>query len=357
MKIGIIGFGVVGKGVYDQAMKSHEIVAVLDRKQKPQGVFFDNFNDFIKQDMEVMIEALPNIEEAYRVDEYALNKGISVISSNKAIVSKYYKQLLDTAKRNNCFISFEASVCGGIPILHNLCDLKIKDEILYTKGIMNGTSNYILDSIFSHHISFDEALNKAIELGYAEKDYSSDIDGDDVMYKTFLTSLVSYNTLFHLDSIVHYGIRYLNDEIVQYCYSQNKTLKLIGYTDKENAFVLPMLLNKNNILSNINRNNNCVLVSAFYSGPLSFIGQGAGSYPTASSIMLDLVRPLNDIDVKKECDSKNNKEFKYLVSKGNVKEEWIEERISKNLIITKPLPVSCLKDIYQEGCFIGGYDD
>lgn len=357
MKIGIVGFGVVGKGVYDQAKNNHEIVAVLDRKQKPHGIFFNNFNDFINQEMEVMVEALPNIIEAYEYDLCALNKGISVISSNKAIVSKYYKQLLDAANRNNCFISFEASVCGGIPILHALCDLKKKDEIIYTKGIMNGTSNYILDSIFSKNIGFNDALDKAIKLGYAEKDYSSDIDGDDVMYKSFLTSLVSYNKLFHLDSIIHYGIRFLNDEIIKYCKDQNRVIKLIGYTDKENAFVIPMLIGSNSILSSINVNNNCVLVNCKYAGQLSFIGQGAGSYPTASSIMLDLIRPLDNLNINEECNSNNNKEFSYLVYKGNVKEEWVKEKISNDLLITKSLPVSYLKDIYQDGCFIGGYDD
>lgn len=357
MKIGIIGFGTVGKAVFDQAKDNHEIVAVLDRKQEPHGIFFNDFDEFIKQDMEVMFEALPNIEYAYVVDTIALNKGISVISSNKAIVSKYYERLLETAKRNNCFISFEACVCGGIPILHALNDLNKKDIILATKGIMNGTSNYILDSIFENNISFSDALNKAIKLGYAEKDYSSDIDGDDVMYKIFITSLISYNILFNLNSIVHYGIRYLNDEIIDYAKKNNKVIKLIGYTDKENAFVLPMLIDKSKILSNIHSNNNCVLVSGKYSKDLCFIGQGAGGDPTASSMMLDLQRPLNDLSIKNKIDSNNNKLFRYLISNSDIKEELIEERIGENLVITKPLPVSSLKDIYKKGCFIGGYDD
>lgn len=357
MKIGLLGYGVVGKGVYEEASKNHEIVKILRRK-KDGDLFTDDINDVLNSDIDVMVECLTNTPVAYEYIKKALEKGIRVVSSNKAIVAPHYDELIGLAKEHNTSISFEAAVAGGIPWLHALCDLKHNDTINSFRGIMNGTTNYILSRIFNEELSYDVCLQKAIELGYAEADYSSDVDGIDVKYKTCLTANVAFSTSINLDDIQAYGIRYLDDYTLEYARAKGYVIKLIGTADKTNAYVMPMFIRKDEIIASIPLNYNCTIVNTEYMNDLQFIGQGAGRYPTASAVMLDVLRPMDGLDLDNKLEIKNDKEMTFYLSSGKgVDPKYVEKIIPSGAILTKKLPVSKLKDIVKDGVFVGGFYD
>ena len=357
MRIGLLGYGVVGKGVYDEASKFHKVVKVL-RRHKEGELFTDDINEVIKEKPDVIVECLTNTPVAYEYIKMALEAGIRVVSSNKAIVASHYDELLKLAKDNKTNISFEAAVAGGIPWLHALCDLKHNDKINSLKGIMNGTTNYILSKIFDEELSYDECLRKAIELGYAEADYSSDVDGIDVKYKTCLSGNVAFNASISLDDIPAYGIRYLDDYTLEYARAKDYVIKLLGYCDNANAFVLPFFIKKGSNLATISLNYNCTIVNTEYMNDITLIGQGAGRYPTASAIMLDVLRPLDNLATDNRLNITNDKEMVFYLSSGKgVDQKYIAKLIPSGAVLTKKLPVHKLKDIVKDGIFVGGFYD
>lgn len=358
MKIGLLGYGTVGKGVYDLLLNSeHQIIKILDNKDNSLDIITNDINDILNSDIDTIIECLPNIPIAYEYVEKALNKGINVITSNKAMVADHYKQLSELSAKNNCFISYEASVAGGIPWLHNLCDLKKFDHLNYFMGIFNGTTNYILDRMFKENIEFNICLNNAIELGYAESNYASDIDGIDVKYKVFITHNLINDSICKLNDIVCFGIRYINNKVINYCKQNNLTCKLIGYGDQNNLFVIPMLINNDHILAKVALNNNATIINTKNMNDLSFIGQGAGRYPTANAIVLDVNRPLTKMVINKHIDITNDYAMHYFINEKVIADEYILQS-NEYGYITKKLTIKQIKElIADQEVFVGGVYD
>lgn len=358
MNIGLLGYGVVGRGVVEEAKKNHNIVKILDIVHTGDR-FTKNMQDVLDAKPDVIIECLPNIPVAYDYIKASLKEGISVITSNKANVASHYEEFLQLAKENNCFISFEAAVAGGIPWLHTLCDLKHNDTIESISGIFNGTTNYILDRIFKENLDFKTCLDKAIELGYAELDYSADVDGLDTRYKICLSCNVSFNTHISPEQVPVYGIRYIDEATINYCRENDMVVRLIGYGDKSNAYVMPMLVSNSSIYASVSLNNNCTVVHSEYLGDLSLVGQGAGRYPTADAIMLDVLRPMDGLVIENSMKIENNKEMRFYISGKAISDEYIEEKISDTACITKKMSVQQLTGLVasKEGVFVGGLYD
>lgn len=343
-KIAILGYGTVGKGVYDLLLKSdNKVIKVFDKLAKEDAIFTANFDNLKNIDIDLVVECLPNIKEALDYLSYFLNKGISVITSNKAILANNYNYLLELALKHNCYIGLEATVAGGIPIIHTIYDLLESDNINYFMGITNGTSNYILDKIFKDNKSFKDALTNAQKLGYAEVDPSSDIDGIDSKYKACILANTIYQADVNLDSIACFGIRNINDLIINYCKEHDYVIRLISYGDESNLFVLPFLFKKDFIFSNINLNNNCILLNSDNMQDQYLIGQGAGRYPTANAILLDINRPIGNININNKLAIKNTKSFNYIVCDNN------------NLTIIENKTIKEIKELYEfKDIFIGG---
>lgn len=335
-KVAILGYGVVGKQVYNQIKEKAQVKKILDVATKGE-LFTSDIDELLKEELDVVFECLPNIEVAFTYQKKVLEKGIDLISSNKAIIKKHYAELVNLSRENKCHFSFEAAVGGGINNLHSLLDMKKHDEITHVKGIMNGTTNYILDNVFNHDISYETALNKAIELGYAEKDYSSDVDGIDVAYKVALSLSLAFDCDVKLDDMKIYGIRYLNDEAIKYAKDNGYVIKLVGYGDKNNAYVMPRFIKKNEVFANIPLNYNCIELGSINQESLKFIGQGAGGVPTADALVSDFYRPFDCLSISNKLDINNEVKVKTYID-GQIKETRI-----------------C--DIENKNCFIGIIDD
>ena len=331
-KIAILGYGTVGKQVYEQIKDKAEVVKILDVRMKGD-LFTESIDELLNNDIDTVFECLPNIEIAYDYQKKVLEKGIDLISSNKAIVKKHYWELVKLSNEHDCHFSFEAAVGGGIPNLHTLLDMKKHDEITYVKGIMNGTTNYILDNVFNKGMSYETALNKAIELGYAEADYSSDVDGVDVAYKIALSLSLAYDCNVDTDDMQIFGIRYLDDKAIEYAKSNGYVIKLIGYGDKDNAFVLPRFIKREEVMASIPMNYNCIEIGSRNQESIKLIGQGAGGVPTADALVSDYYRPFDRLSIDNNLIIKNDM----------VCTVYVDGEISKMKI----------SDIEKKDCFIG----
>lgn len=322
-KIAILGYGTVGKQVYEQIKDRAEVVKVLDVRMKGD-LFTDSIDELLSYDIDTVFECLPNIEVAFDYQKRVLEKGINLISSNKAIVKKHYAELVKLSNEHNCHFSFEAAVGGGIPNLHTLLDMKKHDEITYVKGIMNGTTNYILDNVFNSGMSYETALNKAIELGYAEADYSSDVDGVDVAYKIALSLSLAYDCNVDIKDMQIFGIRYLDDKAIEYAKSNGYVIKLIGYGDRDNAFVLPRFIKKEEVMASIPMNYNCIEIGSKNQNSIKLIGQGAGGVPTADALVSDFYRPFDSLSIDNLLVVNNDMVCKVYID-GNITEMKISD--------------------------------
>ena len=212
VKIGIIGFGVVGSGVYEVIRKNKDSIAIKSGKEidikyildirdfsshKESNLFINDFESMVEdKEVSIIVETMGGIDPAYEYTKRALSNGKSVVTSNKELVATYGDELLKLAYDNNCSYLFEASVGGGIPIIRPLNQCLAANEIDGIAGILNGTTNYILTQMIKLGQSFEDALKDAQELGYAERNPEADVEGHDACRKIcILTSLATGNKI------------------------------------------------------------------------------------------------------------------------------------------------------------------
>lgn len=308
-KIAIIGFGVVGSGVYEIIRKNKEILTkkageeieiakILDIRDfsahEEAHLFTKDFNDLVSDgEIDIVVETMGGIKFAYEYTKALLQAGKSVVTSNKELVAAHGDEFFRIAKEKNVRYLYEASVGGGIPIIRPLANDTAANEICEVSGILNGTTNYILTKMFKENDSFESALKTAQELGYAEKDPTADVDGFDACRKiSILMSLVTGKKI--PSEMVHTaGIRTISAEDVAYAAAIGCTIKLIGCgfikDGKVNASVEPMLIPHSCPLSTVEDVFNGVMVKGNMVDSLMFYGRGAGKLPTASAVMGDVV--------------------------------------------------------------------
>ena len=338
MNVAILGYGVVGKSVY-QIIKTHfpdiKIKYVLV-KSMTEGDIPEITTDFQKiindSTVDVVLEMINGDNPAYHFITSALKSGKHVISSNKLTIASHLAEYVSLAQANQVQIKFEASVGGGIYWIQSLLRAIRIDQISEITGIMNGTSNYILDNIKKQQAEFEVVLQKAIELGYAEKDYSADIDGYDVL---------------SLEQPFVMGIRNITLDIIQYLDLKGFNVKLIGSSyRKDNQYYMsvePYAINKNLPLATVNDNNNLISLKGTTIGQLDFIGQGAGGNPTANAMVSDLL----DISEKRYDNLLFNQKmifndelqlFEYYIFTTALNEfQEVAASIEQNVVLTKPI--------------------
>lgn len=303
MKIAILGFGTIGKGVYEiiSSKKEFQIIKILEKKEKipkeNSHLFTDNIEEIINDSqIELVVEVLGGYDFAYNAIKQLLKAKKHVVSANKEVVAKSIDELTKISKENNVKFLYEASVGGGIPIIKNLSEIKLLSSITAIKGILNGTTNYILTKI-SQGLSYEEALKKAQELGFAEKDPTADVEGYDMMRKIAILSDISWDTKINIEDIKQKGITSLTKEDFIKAKNNNQVIKFLCYATKDenhiNIGVKPFFLEKNHLLANINDETNAVVLQTYPNDELIFIGKGAGSLPTAASIVGDIINILN----------------------------------------------------------------
>lgn len=303
MKIGILGFGTVGSGVFEiisnssnYLMKNLEVSKILVRNKNK--ITLDNMtiepDELLCDDsIDVIVEVMGGIHPAYEYIMKALKSGKHVVSANKAVISKYLDEFTQTAKEHNVGFLYEASVGGGIPWLKSIKQVKRIDEISKVYGIFNGTSNFILYNMFEKGYDFNEILKIAQDKGYAESDPSADIDGIDIQRKLTIISSLAFDTVIQEESIPTYGIRHVTKSDINYFKKHNITLKLVATSVKNNneycSCVEPVLFANNTIEANVSENFNIGSLTGSSIGELKFYGQGAGKLPTGNAIVQDII--------------------------------------------------------------------
>ena len=308
-KIAILGFGTVGSGVHEVLCMNAEGIAarakseiqvkyILDVRDFSTHEYAHLFtNDFEKilgdDEVSTVVECIGGIEPAYTFTKKALAKGKNVVTSNKELVATHGAELLDIAEKAGVFYLFEASVGGGIPVLRpmNLC--LAANEVTEIKGILNGTTNYILTRMVDMGISFEDALKKAQELGYAERNPAADVEGKDAGRKIAILASLVCGRQIDPEVIKTEGITDITLEDTAYARIMDMAIKLIGYSkiegDKVFARVSPMMLPLSNPLTSASDVFNAVMVSGNAVDDVMFYGRGAGKLPTASAVVADVI--------------------------------------------------------------------
>lgn len=311
VNVAILGFGVVGSGTAEVLSINKDSIKekcgveinlkrILDLRDFPESPFAslvtheadDVFND---KDISICVETIGGARIAYEYTKRALSNGISVVTSNKELVSTHGVELLKLAKDNHCSYLYEAAVGGGIPIIRPLYRCLAANKIVKIAGIVNGTTNYILSSMKNKGISYEDALKQAQLNGYAEQNPSADVDGIDAQRKLSILSTISLNGLYVAPSSINAeGISKLTLSDIKFGNKINASLKLIAYFEnkignKPIVYVAPHYVKNNNLLASVEDVFNAVLVEGNCLGESIFYGQGAGMLPTASAVCGDIV--------------------------------------------------------------------
>lgn len=310
VNIAILGFGVVGSGVakvLDQNGDSIrektgaelEVKYILDLRDFPNSPYAGRFvKDFsvIENDrsVEIVVETIGGAKAALDFTRRALKAGKSVVTSNKELVAQYGCELLALARENKVSYRFEASVGGGIPILHPLSQCLAANKITEVHGILNGTTNYILTHMFGTGISFEDALKQAQAKGYAEHDPTADIEGIDACRKICILAAIAYGRHVYPDQVPTEGISKITLADVSYAYAAGMKVKLLGRAiwqedGKVMAYVAPHFLSIHDPLCGVEDVFNAITVRGNAIGDVMFYGRGAGMLPTASAVVADVI--------------------------------------------------------------------
>lgn len=309
IKIAVMGFGVVGSGTVELFYKNRDLIEkrcggkmdikyILDLRDFPDSPykekFTKNFDDILNDpEITVAAELMGGKTFAYDYTKRLLSRGVSVVTSNKELVAAYGAELLQIAEKSGANYLFEASVGGGIPIIRPLHQCLAANRISKIAGILNGTTNYILTKMIYDQLSFDEALAKAQELGYAEKDPSADVDGHDATRKLCILGSLAFGRHIYPEYVHCSGIREITLDDVEYAENAGYAVKLIGLIENTDsgicATVCPRLVSVNNPLSGVNDVYNAIMVTGDAVGDVLFYGRGAGKMPTASAVVADII--------------------------------------------------------------------
>jgi homoserine dehydrogenase len=315
-----MGYGVVGSGVVEVFYKNREkiqkragqemdIKYILDLRDFPdspyQNKFTKNFEDILNDsEVKIVVEVMGGVNPAFDFVKRCLEAGKSVATSNKELVATHGAELLKIAVDNNVNFLFEASVGGGIPIIRPLTQCLAANDIIEIDGILNGTTNYILTKMICEKASFSDALKKAQQLGYAERDPSADIEGADACRKVCILASLAYGKHVYPSQVYTEGITDITLEDVEYAESYNAVIKLIGRTatvqgGKISATVYPCFVKKSSPLANVEDVFNAILVRGDAIGDAVFYGRGAGKLPTASAVVADIIDCVKHLKTRK----------------------------------------------------------
>ena len=297
MNIGLLGFGVVGGGVWELAAGRQDVnvTRVLVRRPKeglPAAVTTTDVNDILGDDaIDTVVEVMGGLHPAYEYVTAAMERGKNVVTANKALIAAYYQELTALAKEKGVALRCTAAVGGGIPWLVNLARAKRLDAVCAVGGIMNGTTNFIMDAMHKAPVDFPAILKEAQELGYAEADPSADIDGDDIRRKLCISANIAFDAVLDETAIPTFGIRTVTAEDIAAFQAHGFVCKLLATAqaaeDGVCAFVEPTLVDKSEPEAAVPANYNLIGYTAERVGKQTFFGQGAGRFPTASNVMQD----------------------------------------------------------------------
>ena len=314
MKIGIIGLGTVGEGVlkvltkeknsiFEKSQAGIEVKYACDLNinrefsfEFDKSILVDNYKKILEDsEIKLVVELIGGEMLAKDIIIEAFKSKKSVVTANKALIAKHGVELFQIAKENGVSFLFEAAVGGGIPIVTPLMESLVANTVTEIKGIMNGTSNYILTKMKNENLSFNEALSIASAKGYAEADPTYDVDGIDAGHKINILASLAYGGSIKFKDMQISGIREINTLDIFSANQLNSTIKLVASSkliteDTAQISVEPVIISNNEILAKVDDVYNAIETIGSYTGKTLFYGKGAGMDPTASAVVADIVK-------------------------------------------------------------------
>lgn len=368
MQIGLLGFGTVGKGVYELVNRREDmkVTKVFCRRDLslPDAEVTHNFQDILEDEsIDTVVEVIGGLHPAYEYVRQAILAGKNIITANKAMMATFYDDLIPLAQEKKVYLRCTASVGGGIGWLSELQRVRRAETVSRVGGIMNGTCNYILDFMSRHGLSYGDTLRQAQELGYAEADPSTDVDGIDTWHKLIISANVAFGVSLDRTQVPVAGISNIRAEDVQNFREHGLTCKLISTAKAQggsfSAYVQPTLYEAGEPEAAVPANYNLITLVGNTSGRQSFFGQGAGRYPTAYNVLQDCIDFLDGNGFYGPCGPKtqvsNLEKYSYYV-RGD-KDSWLEENTMETwgrAAVTKPVSVTRMHQWLKDhpGAFI-----
>jgi homoserine dehydrogenase len=312
IKVGLLGLGTVGRGTYSVLKRNQEeirrragrgieiaAIAVRDVRKARETVGAEipvssSAEDVVRHpDIDIVVELIGGYEPARTLVLDAIQRGKHVVTANKALLAKHGNEIFEAAHARGVMVAFEAAVAGGIPIIKALREGLTANRIEWIAGIINGTSNFILSEMRSKGLAFDTVLREAQRLGYAEADPTFDVEGIDAAHKLALLSSIAFGVPINVDAAYTEGISRLAAADIRYAEQLGYRIKLLGITKRTPAGielrVHPTLVPMQRLLASVEGAMNAVLVKGDAVGTTLYYGPGAGSEPTASAVIADLV--------------------------------------------------------------------
>ena len=298
MNIALLGFGTVGSHFYKlcEGRTDLHVAAVLSRRPRPEltCTVTADYDEIVRDpSIDIVVEVMGGIEPAYSYLCAAMRAGKHVVTANKQLMCAHFEELTSLAKEKGVALRCTAAAGGGIPWLTSLSRASELDEIKAVEGILNGTTNYMLSAMTNSGADYAPALQKAQELGYAEADPTADVDGFDAASKTAILASIGFGTRVTTDDVYQQGIRTIGAEDIAQARELGYTIKLLGIARNTDAGVdvrvHPTLIPADHMLAKVNGAMNAVYVVGDAVGETMFYGAGAGSFPTASAVVGDIL--------------------------------------------------------------------
>lgn len=353
LTLGLFGFGVVGKGLYDVLQSTPALQAGIkkiciknaDKKRSiPQEHFTTEANDLLNDEsINVIVELIDDADAAYHIVKSALQKGKAVVSANKKMIATHFEELLHLQHQHGAAFLYEGACCASIPIIRNLEEYYDNDLLSSVKGIVNGSTNYILTKIFDDGLSFKDALLQAQQLGFAESNPALDIEGHDAANKLSILLAHAFGKIAAPSQFLYNGITAIKKTDAELARQKNLKIKLVATAQKINdnqlaAFVLPQFVDEHDELAAVSNEFNALITESSFADKHFFKGKGAGAYPTAAAVLSDIaaLRYHYKYEYKKYLQENipelsNEYHLKIFVSADDIDKidkdqfEWIEE--------------------------------
>lgn len=311
IKIGLIGLGTVGSGVFKTLKNFDNVevtkIAVRNKNKKrnieglDENIITDNAYDVVNDpEIQIVAELVGGVEPAFDLIKTAIKNGKHIVTANKELLAKHGEELFNFAEENNKVVLYEAAIAGGIPLIMPIKTILAGNKITKIKAILNGTTNYILTKMDVQNASYADVLKEAQELGYAEADPTGDVEGFDAAYKITTLATIAFGKRIKIENVYREGITKISPDDMAAANEMGYKIKLIASAElsedgKADVRVHPMLVPKTKSLAHIDYVTNAVSLSGHPVGDVTLSGPGAGEFPTASSVVGDILAIASEI--------------------------------------------------------------
>ncbi len=312
IKVGILGLGTVGSGLYELLRRNGDLISTksgvriiiektadTDMQRRaalgiPDGVFTTAASDVLENpDIDVVVELIGGTTIAKELTVQAIRNGKHIVTANKALLATHGREIFEEVLKSKVELGYEASVGGGIPIIKTIREALTGNKVQKIVAILNGTTNFILTSMTREGLDFRAALEKAQQRGFAEADPTLDVSGSDARHKITILSSLAFSSYIDHDRVYVEGIEHISERDMEYANELGFVLKLLAIAEKIEQGVLvrvhPALVSRDDPLAAISWEDNAVMVYSDFLGKSMYYGKGAGAYPTASAIVADIV--------------------------------------------------------------------